>query len=988
MANQNLELALRISADMQAVRQELAALRGGLLETGKAAQQTATDAATMTRSVDSSAASMSRLAKSMAGIVSVRALIGAADEWGQMSSRIRIATDSTQEYEEVQRRLMDISDITYKSFSANAELFVGTAATMRELGYETSTTLDVTAALSAGLVVSGADAQRTATIIDNFSKALSRGTLRGDEFRAVLNTPRLAQALQDGLGKTRQELLAMAEAGKLTTDTWVPALLNQLPTLTAEAERMPVSVSDAMTRLNNHFTRWVGQANDGVGATRVLTGGMTLLADNIDTVASAVLALAVMYAGRYALATGLAIGLDIKKALAARQAALAELEEARAAQVAAAAELKRAQALAVTTGALARVTTAENAYAAAQTRTAAASKLALGAGTRLLGLLGGPLGIALTLAATGYAIWSANADEATESTKKLNEETEKAERPRESAAMRQVNAELRETQALMDDIKAKRRELYSNATTRGSGTLTAKELETARALKEELTRLGDAYKRLEEKRTELSRPQRGTEDGADYLAKLREELALLDKTTALQKAKYAIDSGKLEVSRLQKRDIEALAAELDKERELKRVREEAARAQEQKKRSDTEYVAGLIQKAAQLGMTAEAIRDAEISQRKLSITDEASARTAAKKIDVYERQQRILAGLAELESSSLKATGKEADAAALEAEQRWKKLKNDLEATGNTEGLIRLKVVIEREKALSDFNRLKDQLSAHSEERTTRRETAKLDFDAGRISRGQFKQITDDIDAELIPKIQQVASEARTAAQALGDPVAVANVDKLAASVSSVDASWTKFLPTLEQGAEMAADGLTGAIMDFVDGTKSASEAFKAFAAGFLRDIAQMILKQMIFNAIKAATGFSDGGLVGYATGGYTGGGGKYTPAGVVHRGEYVMPQERVREPGALSFLSAFHREGMDALARFRGYAEGGLVGTSPVTLNNNIEQMGSSMSVNQRVLPVVDPDLISDALRGPKGEELLLVHVSRNPAKFRQAMG
>lgn len=68
--------------------------------------------------------------------------------------------------------------------------------------------------------------------------------------------------------------------------------------------------------------------------------------------------------------------------------------------------------------------------------------------------------------------------------------------------------------------------------------------------------------------------------------------------------------------------------------------------------------------------------------------------------------------------------------------------------------------------------------------------------------------------------------------------------------------------------------------------------------------------------------------IPGYAEGGFTGDAPVSRPVGVVHGKEYVMPAGRVMEPGALSFLEAFHQYGMASL---RGYATGGLVagGTS-----------------------------------------------------------
>lgn len=74
-----------------------------------------------------------------------------------------------------------------------------------------------------------------------------------------------------------------------------------------------------------------------------------------------------------------------------------------------------------------------------------------------------------------------------------------------------------------------------------------------------------------------------------------------------------------------------------------------------------------------------------------------------------------------------------------------------------------------------------------------------------------------------------------------------------------------------------------------------------------------------------ASGDFSSGAEGSFARGGYTGPGGKWQPAGIVHAGEFVHRQEVVRQPGALAFLARFNRIGMDALRR-NGYAAGGLV--------------------------------------------------------------
>ncbi|MBR1362914.1 hypothetical protein [Bradyrhizobium ottawaense] len=61
-----------------------------------------------------------------------------------------------------------------------------------------------------------------------------------------------------------------------------------------------------------------------------------------------------------------------------------------------------------------------------------------------------------------------------------------------------------------------------------------------------------------------------------------------------------------------------------------------------------------------------------------------------------------------------------------------------------------------------------------------------------------------------------------------------------------------------------------------------------------------------------------------FANGGYTGNGGKFQPAGIVHKGEYVMDAVTVRRVGVAN---------LDSL---RGYADGGLVGSMARAAGNS----------------------------------------------------
>lgn len=135
--------------------------------------------------------------------------------------------------------------------------------------------------------------------------------------------------------------------------------------------------------------------------------------------------------------------------------------------------------------------------------------------------------------------------------------------------------------------------------------------------------------------------------------------------------------------------------------------------------------------------------------------------------------------------------------------------------------------------------------------------------------------------------------------------------------------------------ARAAVSGLFGNILGAV-GLGTTSIAGASLGSEFVRDV-----------------GLNAAGLVGMSSGGYTGDGGKYEPAGIVHRGEYVINAASTRKLG-LGYLNSLN-----------GYANGGLVGgngaAAPggivVNVHNNagaqIEQ-ASSVGVNgEQILDV-----------------------------------
>lgn len=147
----------------------------------------------------------------------------------------------------------------------------------------------------------------------------------------------------------------------------------------------------------------------------------------------------------------------------------------------------------------------------------------------------------------------------------------------------------------------------------------------------------------------------------------------------------------------------------------------------------------------------------------------------------------------------------------------------------------------------------------------------------------------------------------------------------------------------MQKAAENWINGMSNALADFV---RTGKADFKSLANSILDDIARMASKQFIGALFESFSPKGSGGggagnaivnffksLFGFASGGYTGNGGKYQAAGIVHKGEYVINADSVRRIG-LPFLNALN-----------GFSGGGYV--SPAIVNRGVAANDTTVQVN-----------------------------------------
>ncbi|WP_273688462.1 phage tail length tape measure family protein [Ketogulonicigenium vulgare] len=195
---------------------------------------------------------------------------------------------------------------------------------------------------------------------------------------------------------------------------------------------------------------------------------------------------------------------------------------------------------------------------------------------------------------------------------------------------------------------------------------------------------------------------------------------------------------------------------------------------------------------------------------------------------------------------------------------------------------------------------IREQIAAFQELRL-----AGEDVDRGMAVLARTQEILNQYQRDNIALTPEIQAAAARAAQAYVDAAdEMARIDQVA------------------QTGQSALEGMFGSI---IDGSKSA----KAAIGDLLLEIAKVQFVKGMMGLIGSTSwggGLIDaiGSGLSYDTGGYTGPGGRYQPAGVVHKGEVVWSQDDVRRVGGPAAAEALRRH-----AGLPGYSEGGLVGMS-----------------------------------------------------------
>ena len=935
----------------------------------------------------------------------VNQLKGFADGYTEIQNKLRLVESASISSSKGLNNVFDIALKTNQSINATSGVYQRFAQNAETLKISQAQIASLTETVSKAVAVSGASAGAADAALTQFGQALGSGILRGDEFNSVMEqTPALAKAIATGLGVTTGELRNMAKEGKLTMDVLVPALERAKESVDDQFNTRILTISAAFENLNTSAIKWIGELDKSTGASEAFAKAINGIANHLTIVASLAAGAGVIWSvGK--IHTWITASTQASAAMSAQAAATRNLAAAQQGLTATGKGLGGA--LGFVGGPLGLLTLGLSAgvgvFLDYQQKTEAARQELLSFADSLdvtTGKLANTSAVVLDgMKAKLEQSISAQKDEI----KRLEKEYEKLNRIIEQGKQIAQQSGKAEDSA------------YLEALAKATQDLAIKKAELAKA-NEKLTKSEDDLKTII-----------GQVPVAEFHDKLRSLLPTLDTSkVSIDSIGFSLDdlnrifptaeSGAASITSAVERmgamavlvasQFNALgfsvqSALSDKATKLiERNNRQIAINKEKdptKKRKlqaeDAALNAGFEKGSTDYDAYVKSNVDLYASQIEIKASKK-TKKSGGSKVD-YVKQYTDQLSEMERRLSEIRANAQDISVFGQVSQyQELNKLTQDIAANGEkyahfgADGLAKLKDMAaqidsaQQSVAIAQFTydngeKLRemqfelDLLGKTRKEQELIRYNHQLDLEAARLKIGMSQKNIAKLDEEIAKLKERMAVIKETESRRKSNPIA-----GIKDGINQIQDSFGDMAANMSQVTQNAFNGMADALTDFVMTGKA---DFRSLAQSILRDLSSMIIKMMIFNSLKAALdgtafgkflGFSGGGYVGgFASGGYTGDGGKYQPAGVVHRGEYVITKEATSRLG-VGFLNHLNYG--------RGYATGGAVGSIPST--GYKPMAGGNISV--KVINNGEPVNASVEQRQRNGETEITVELIRQIAR------
>jgi len=193
-------------------------------------------------------------------------IVAVVDSFTQLQNRLKLVSNGTEEVATSWTKLMDIANKSYSTIENTVTLYFRVAQAYRSWGESAQSAMKFTELFQKAAVLSGSSMQTTSQAVYQFSQALNKGKLDGDEFRSVLEgLPYVANIIQKSLGVTRAELYSLSKEGKISVDRLKTAFEEAANSINSDFSKLTPTIGMALIVLGNNWTDFIGKIQTSTG---------------------------------------------------------------------------------------------------------------------------------------------------------------------------------------------------------------------------------------------------------------------------------------------------------------------------------------------------------------------------------------------------------------------------------------------------------------------------------------------------------------------------------------------------------------------------------------------------------------------------------------------------------------------------------------------------------------------------------------------------
>jgi len=232
----------------------------------------------------------------LSAVLSVGAVANYADAWTNAKNSLAVAGVTGERQKVILNELYNSAQKNAAPIGALSDLYGRAAQSADVLGASQQDLVKFSDVVALGLKLGKTSAEAAAGALQQLGQALGSDNVQMEEFGSIMDAmPAVTKAAAAGIKEANgsvAKLKQLVSDGKISSQNLFQGILVGAQRLEEMASNSTQTIEQSFTKINNAFTKYIGQTDESLSGSQRLVIGLNALADNFDSTADVALQLA------------------------------------------------------------------------------------------------------------------------------------------------------------------------------------------------------------------------------------------------------------------------------------------------------------------------------------------------------------------------------------------------------------------------------------------------------------------------------------------------------------------------------------------------------------------------------------------------------------------------------------------------------------------------------------------------------------------------